>query len=78
MKVDVALFSHFQKGRFLKKGILLPDDSNVNDLLDYLKINNDEVGIIIVNNKGITKDATFDYIIKTGDVLTLIPVIGGG
>ena len=39
-----------------------------------LEISVDEVGILVVNKR----DATFDQKLKENDVLTLIPVIGGG
>jgi len=74
MKVGVRLFSYFQKDRFIENRIRLPESSRIIDLLIMLDINRDDVGILVVNNK----DASFDYLFKEGDVLTLIPIIGGG
>jgi len=74
MKVEVKLFSYFQKDRFLENRIQLPESSSIIDLLNLLDINMDEVGTLVVNNK----DASFDCLLKEGDVLTLIPIIGGG
>jgi sulfur carrier protein len=48
--------------------------SRVSDLLAALAISPDDVGILMVNRA----DGRFDQLLKNGDVVTLIPPIGGG
>jgi len=74
VKVEVELFSTFQRGRFKKSTFSLEDNSNVQDLLAKLEISPDEVGIIIVNRK----DAKFNQPLNDKDIVTFIPLIGGG
>jgi molybdopterin synthase sulfur carrier subunit len=74
MKVKVKLFSYFKTDRFHDDWMDLPENSSIKDLLKLLIISADDVGIAVVNKK----DAAFNHVLKDGDVLTLIPVIGGG
>jgi molybdopterin converting factor small subunit len=43
-------------------------------LINHLGIHTDEIGFIIINKK----DATFSTPLKDGDLITMIPPIGGG
>ena len=74
MEVDVHLFSTLQKDRFREARIQLQEGACINDVLSLLAISQDDVGILIVNNK----DATFDQQLHESDAVTIIPPIGGG
>lgn len=74
MEVDVTLFATFQKGRFVRRQLTVPEKATVSDLLQLLDIPLDDVGILVVNQR----DATFRQPLDEGDRVTIIPVIGGG
>jgi sulfur carrier protein len=74
MEVDVSLFATFKIGRFARQRVVLPEKATTSDLVELLKINPDEVGIIVVNQR----DATLNQALTDGDRVTLLPVIGGG
>ena len=74
MQVTVELFSYFRKGRFKRDTVELPVDATAADLINRLEINLSEVGILIINGKhGTAKDR-----LAEGNLVTLIPIIGGG
>ena len=52
----------------------LAEGSRVTDLLDALGIPTDDVGVLMVNRA----DGRFDQLLQNGDVVTVIPPIGGG
>lgn len=74
MEVDVKLFATFQKGRFARRQLTVPEKATVSDLLRLLDIAADDVGILVVNHR----DATLKQPLDEGDRITIIPVIGGG
>jgi len=74
MDVEVRLFESLKK--HLPEGgkVQLSEGSRVSDLLTALGISTDDVGILMINRM----DGRFDQLIQNGDVVTLIPPIGGG
>jgi sulfur carrier protein len=74
MDVEVRLFESLKKHQPEGARVRLAAGSRVNDLLDALGISMDDVGILIINQS----DGRFDQLLRNGDVVTLIPPIGGG
>ena len=79
MRVTVKLFAtlvRFKDG--LRAGkpfdVDLPEDSVVQDLIDYLKIPPEETHVIFINN--VIEEA--DSKLKDGDVVGMFPPVGGG
>ena len=74
MDVEVRLFESLKK--HLPEGgkVQLAEGSRASDLLTALGISTDDVGILMINRM----DGRFDQLIQNGDVVTLIPPIGGG
>jgi sulfur carrier protein len=74
MDVEIRLFESLKKHQPEGVKVRLTEGSRVTDLLDALGISIDDVGILIVNRS----DGRFDQQLQAGDVVTLIPPIGGG
>lgn len=74
MEVEVSLFATFKIGRFARKRVVLPEKATASDLVELLKINPDDVGVLVVNQR----DAPLNRTLTDGDKVTLLPVIGGG
>ena len=74
MDVEIRLFESLKKHQPEGAKMRLAAGSRVNDLLDALGISMDDVGILIINQS----DGRFDQLLRNGDVVTLIPPIGGG
>jgi sulfur-carrier protein len=74
MDVAVKLFESLKKHQPEGGKVRLAEGLRVSDLLDALGIATDDVGILMVNRA----DGRFDQFLKNGDVVTLIPPIGGG
>lgn len=74
MDVEVRLFESLKKHQPQGGSVRLSAGSRVADLLDALGISMDDVGVLIVNRS----DGRFDQLLRNGDVVTLIPPIGGG
>jgi sulfur carrier protein len=74
MDVEIRLFESLKKHQPRGGKVRLATGSRVSDLLDALGISTDDVGILMVNRA----DGRFDQLLQNGDVVTLIPPIGGG
>jgi sulfur carrier protein len=74
MDVEIRLFESLKKHQPQGGKVRLAGGSRVTDLLDALGISTDDVGILMVNRA----DGRFDQQLQNGDVVTLIPPIGGG
>jgi molybdopterin synthase sulfur carrier subunit len=75
MRVTVKHFAQLKKaGEQRTKQIELEQGSSVNDLFSILGLNEEEVGILIVNGK----EAIWGQKLKEDDAVTIIPHIGGG
>ena len=74
ISVEVRLFATFREGRKKKYLLELPEGTTILDVLNRLKINEEEVSIILLN--GVDGDASRE--LSNGDVLSLFPPVGGG
>lgn len=74
MDIEIRLFESLKKHRPEGAKVRLSEGSRVTDLLDALGIPTDDVGILMVNRA----DGRFDQRLQNGDVVTVIPPIGGG
>jgi molybdopterin converting factor small subunit len=72
MLVQVKLFFHLRK--YQDKDVELANGSDATDLIRHLRIPLEEVGVLSINNRM----ATLDQQLKAGDIITIIPPIGGG
>ena len=72
MQVQVKLFVNLHKNRV--QNVELPDVSDAKDLIHQLGISIENVGVLSVNGR----QATFDQQLKSGDLIHIIPPIGGG
>lgn len=72
--VEVRLFATFREGREKKYMLELPKGSTILDVLNKLKINEEEASIMLLN--GVDGDSTRE--LSQGDVLALFPPVGGG
>ena len=74
MDVEVRLFESLKKHLPEDGKVRLAEGSRVYDLLNALGISMDDVGILMINRA----DGRFDQLLQDGDMVTLIPPIGGG
>jgi sulfur carrier protein len=74
MVVEVRLFESLKEHQPEGGKMPLAAGSRVTDLLEALGISTDDVGVLIVNRA----DGRFDQELQNGDVVTVIPPIGGG
>ena len=74
MEVEVKLFAIFREGRFTKKTINLSKGSHISDVLSYLKIPEENVGILLLNGQS----AAVDCKLNASDSISLFPSIAGG
>jgi sulfur carrier protein len=74
MDIEIRLFESLKKHQPAGGTVRLAAGSRVSDLLDALAISTDDVGVLMVNRA----DGRFDQLLQNGDVVTLIPPIGGG
>jgi molybdopterin converting factor small subunit len=74
MKITVKLFAYFRDGRFKEENREYPEDTQVGQVVGGLGINQDEVGVLMINSR----HCTFESTLKENDKLAIFPVIGGG
>ncbi len=72
MHVQVELFVTLRQKRI--QDVTLPDGSDAKYLIDQLGIPLEEVGLLSVNKQL----ATLDQQLEEGDVIYMMPPIGGG
>ena len=72
IQVQVKLFLHLRKNR--TQTVELMDGSNAVDLVRQLGIRLEEVGVLSINDR----QAALDQQLKGGDIVSIIPPIGGG
>jgi sulfur carrier protein ThiS len=72
MQVQVKLFVTLRKNRI--QNVELPDGSDAQDLIHQLGISLEEVGILGVNGRL----ATLDQKLEEGNVIYIMPFVGGG
>lgn len=74
MKVEVRLFAYFREGRDKKQLLDLKESATIREVLNIIKIKEDEVSILLLNGR----DGSADRELKDGDILALFPPVGGG
>lgn len=74
MEIEVRLFATFRRDRWKNKKILLDNNITIQDVLKYLEIKEEALGIALVNGR----HSQSNSVLKDGDVLALFPPIGGG
>lgn len=74
MRLTVKLFAFFRDGRFKEEGREYPQGTKVGDIVTDLGIVPDEVGVVMINSRQSSLEAT----VAEGDILAIFPVIGGG
>lgn len=74
MKINVRLFATLRDGRGKLLDLEVREGSTVLDVLEMLKINQDEIAILLVNGR----DGGVDVQLVDGDNLSLFPPVGGG
>jgi sulfur carrier protein ThiS len=72
MQVQVKLFVTLRKNRI--QNVELPEGSDAKDLIHQLGIPIEEVGILGVNGR----QATLDQKLEEGNVIYIMPFVGGG
>ena len=72
IQVQVKLFLHLRKNQI--QTVELTDGSNVRDLVRQLGIRLEEVAVLSINDR----QAMLDQQLKGGDIISIIPPIGGG
>ncbi len=72
--IEVRLFATFRENRFNERRMDLPEDAQLQDLLQQLDIGADEAGILLVNGDSATPETK----LHPGDVVSIFPAIGGG
>ncbi len=72
MQVQVKLFVTLRKNQI--QNVELPDRSDAKELIHQLEIPIEEVGLLSVNKR----QATLDQMLEEGDVIYIMPPIGGG
>ena len=72
IQVQVKLFLHLRKIR--NQTVELSDGSTAEDLVHLLGIRLEDVGVLSINDR----QAALDHRLKNGDIVSIIPPIGGG
>jgi len=72
IQVQVKLFLHLRKNR--NQTVEVTDGSTARDLVRLLGIRLEAVGVLSINDR----QATLDQQLKDGDIISIIPPIGGG
>ncbi|MFO7887766.1 MAG: MoaD/ThiS family protein [Eubacteriales bacterium] len=74
MNIEVRLFASFRNGRWKKKTISFNEGTKIKDVINSLKIDEEELGIVMVNGSYRKSDT----LLKEGDVLSIFPPVAGG
>ena len=72
IQVQVKLFLHLRKNQ--SQTVELTDGSKAGNLVRLLGIRLEDVGVLSINDR----QATLDQQLKDGDIVSIIPPIGGG
>ena len=72
IQVQVKLFLHLRKNQ--NQTVELTDGSRARDLVRLLDIRLEDVGVLSINDR----QAALDQPLKSGDIISIIPPIGGG
>ncbi len=74
MEIEVRLFATFRVGRWRSKRLSFPDGIQIIDVLDFLQIKKEELGLVLIN--GSYKEIYEK--LKDGDILAIFPPVAGG
>jgi len=74
MDITVKLFASLRQGRFEERVLTYAPESTVELIIRDLGIPMDQVSIILLNDKHVNSG----YHLSAGDVLSLLPPLGGG
>jgi sulfur-carrier protein len=74
MKLTVKLFAFFRDNRFVAEVKEYPEQTRVADIIADLGIDEQEVGVTMLNSRHCRLDARP----RENDILAIFPVIGGG
>ncbi len=74
MKVTVRLFASFRVKRFQSDTREFPAGTSLVEVARRVGVRASEVGIALVNGR----HASLDEVVRDGDVVSLMPHIGGG
>ena len=74
MKLEVRLFATLREGRGKLLEMELEANTTVSEVLNALKIKQQDVALLLINGK----DGNFDTRLSEGDYLSLFPPVGGG
>ena len=74
MKITIKLFAYFRENRFKLEEREVGEDTTVGDIVDTLKIDREEVGVLMINSR----HTKFDNQPVENDALAIFPVVGGG
>lgn len=74
MHITVKLFASFRTGRFEIETCDYPPGTTVADVADTLKLPQNELGIMMINNRHVK----LERVLAEGDTLALFPLLGGG
>lgn len=74
MEIEVRLFATFRVGRWMSRRLSFPDGARIKDVLDYLGIKKEELGLVLVN--GSSKEV--DEKLNDEDILAIFPPVAGG
>jgi sulfur carrier protein len=72
IQVQVKLFLHLRKNR--SQTVELTEGSKARDLVPLLGIRLEDVGVLSINDR----QAALDQQLRSGDIISIIPPIGGG
>lgn len=74
MVVEVRLFATFREGREKKIFMELSSTSTVKNIIDILLINENDIGILLINGR----DGDINAPLEEGFTVSLFPPVGGG
>ncbi len=74
MLITVELHASFRIGRFESRALSVPEGAEIRGIALALGIPEDDVGIVLLNGR----HASLGQSPQDGDVLSLLPRIGGG
>ncbi len=74
MEIEIRLFASFRKGRWKSKRLSVNEGICIMDILKLLKINKEEIGMILVNGSY----QTSEFKLNNDDILAIFPPVAGG
>jgi molybdopterin synthase sulfur carrier subunit len=74
MQITVELHASFRIGRFKSQAISVPASATIGQIVLELGFLEKEIGIVLLNGR----HASLGQLPQEGDVLSLLPRIGGG